>query len=121
MATKVKTEEKKGKDAPFFLLILGIGVSGALYFLLKKKPGGGGIKATLAGILDDDGGAPTKVSFEYSKDEELVTESTRIEATAGTEFYLPLADLYPGATYYFRSRAENEAGIVFGETLSFQT
>ncbi|MDD5700441.1 MAG: fibronectin type III domain-containing protein [Dehalococcoidales bacterium] len=121
MATKTTDrKEKENGDMPV-LFIFGIGLSGLIYFLTRKKAEAGGISITINGALDEDGGAETKVSFEYSGPEEIWTESPRITAVAGTEFSLILPNLVPDSTYYFRARAENEAGIVFGETLTVQT
>lgn len=81
-------------------------------------------EATLRGSLDPSG-LQTKYWFEYGEVEGALDQSTpvgEIAANAGlTEVKAVLLNLSEGTQYHFRLVAENEAGTVAGQELSFPT
>ena len=68
-------------------------------------------------------GSPTSAWFEYGASPDLGLRTT--EQSLGTgivfaDFSHPLTGLNVGATYYFRAAARNQAGVSYGQILSFR-
>ncbi|MGH9768188.1 MAG: kelch repeat-containing protein, partial [Blastocatellia bacterium] len=81
--------------------------------------------ATLKGTVNPNGAA-TDVSFEYATNAAF-NGSTTVAAqplpggNTVQPVSVPVTNLTPGATYFFRVRASNSAGPATGESLSFTT
>jgi len=81
----------------------------------------GATSATLNGVLTSLGTAGSvTVSFEWGTASGSYTHTTAEQARSGTgAFSADLSGLDPGATYYFRARADGEGDPVYGEEKSF--
>jgi serine protease len=81
-------------------------------------------EATLHGVVLYDGGEGCDYSFQYGTVRGALDQQTgwvEGELGSGDPFDAELSGLQKGATYYFRARARNSAGIGYGEELSFTT
>lgn len=79
--------------------------------------------ATFAGnITSLSSGTVTRRGFQVSPTPYPDREVDEESAGYSTGVYsLSIADLYPGAVYYYRAFAENEAGIGYGDWVAFST
>ena len=79
-------------------------------------------KATLRGILLNDGGQACDCSFEWGLTSGYGNETSwQGGKGAGDAFAQMIAGLESDTTYHFRARARNTAGLVTGLNLTFRT
>lgn len=79
--------------------------------------------ARLSGDLSSLGSAAgVAVSFEWGTVSGIYTNGTtaEVKASAGT-FYVDLAGLNAGTTYYYRAKAEGDGGVAYGDQRVFGT
>ncbi|HEX2869111.1 MAG TPA: Ser-Thr-rich GPI-anchored membrane family protein [Ignavibacteriales bacterium] len=66
----------------------------------------------------------TTVTFEYgttaSYGSTLTAQQSPLSGTTRQEVSIPAAGLQPATTYHFRLKAQNEAGIVYGDDMTFR-
>jgi hypothetical protein len=81
------------------------------------------IGATLEGNITNLGnGTVTRRGFQFANTPYPDREVYEDNAGFSTGVYtLPIADLYPGALYYYRAFAENEEGVGYGSWVAFST
>lgn len=81
--------------------------------------------ARLNSYLDDDGGEPCDVRFEYDIDSgaPYANSTAWVNDTysTGSTPYADIANLIGSTTYYFRAQAGNDQGITNGTELTFET
>ena len=82
-----------------------------------------GSAATLNGrVMDDGGGKKIYRGFIYATFPDLTIDDNKVDCGTGTgDFQTELSGLQPFTTYYFRAYAYNEAGVAYGEVMSFET
>jgi len=79
-------------------------------------------KATLHGILTDDGGEPCDCGFEWGLTAGYGNETPwQSGKHTGDAFVQPLAGLEADTVYHFRARARNSAGLASGADMIFRT
>jgi len=77
--------------------------------------------ATVHGRIDDTGGEePFDARFEYKVQSMVESKEITVEYPVGN-YYYDLTGLSPDTTYEYRFRAENSAGIGYGDWLDFTT
>ena len=81
--------------------------------------------ATLNGTLTYDGGEATDCNFEWgittNYGNTTAAQSKSINGAGSQAFSQALSDLLPNTLYHFRAKAENQAGIAYGDDASFTT
>lgn len=79
-------------------------------------------KATLHGILTDDGGEPCDCGFEWGLTVGYGNETPwQSGKHTGDAFVQPIASLKADTVYHFRARARNSAGLASGADMTFRT
>jgi len=79
-------------------------------------------KATLRGILMNDGGQACDCSFEWGLTSSYGNETSwQSGKRAGDAFAQLIAGLESGTTYHFRAQARNSAGLATGANMAFRT
>ena len=83
----------------------------------------GNAEATFFGLLTDDGGLPCITAFEYGTSPAIPLQfTTPTQPTAiGAQYSVIQGALTPNTQYYYRAKAINSAGTVFGAVLGFVT
>jgi len=79
-------------------------------------------KATLNGVLTDDGGEPCDSGFEWGLTAGYGNETPwQSDKHLGDAFVQPIASLEADTVYHFRARARNSAGLASGADMTFRT
>jgi hypothetical protein len=77
--------------------------------------------ATLHGYLDDDGGEPCKVWFEYGETESYGDITSYQYKSSNESFSVNISGLKHLTNYHYRAVAENSNGTQYGNDVAFQT
>ena len=78
-------------------------------------------RATLNGVLSNDGGLPCEGRFDWGMTTAYGMQTAWQPVTVGVEFSETIRGLSHSQTYHYRAVARNRLGVVFGADKTFTT
>ena len=78
-------------------------------------------RATLNGVIDDNGGLPTEGMFEWGTTNAYGMKTPWQPAAVGITFSTTISNLRSGQSYHFRAIGQNSMGRSYGADMTFAT